>query len=406
LKDKKIIPIILVNLIFVFLIIFWFKLFSPNYFPKTNSKLDNSIGKAIEYIAGIQNSDGSWNYFRSIDQDFKRKAPENNIFSTMMILFNLNMTKPDKFLNEGNMRQKAKEFLSTEMEEGQFWPFDGKNRHNKGKFGGIFNKNFKLVPDVDTTSVGNLVLNPSRDEYTNINFQFELYKSPHGLFQTYLANFYGKEGYFPEPKNYISLGVNLNILSFFSAMGVDTTSFVKSILKTIEKSDFLKNEIYYPSLHILSFFASNAVELGNSKAIKIMDSLMKDWENKYNLKKVNSYKNLNNMDLATYIKVQVHFCQLKNKKCNFLQNPIEELLRRQKPDGSWEVSPLHLFRITVKDQRDYYRKFGSGNPNLNRSNKTYNVVPQDIIYFYGSDSVTTSFCLRALNEYKKLFPQI
>lgn len=378
-------------------------------FGFSSDRIGVGIEKGINYLIKTQEKNGSWKNYISTNENFLNKNPEQNIFSTIVTLQNLNQVTSLNNESFNNLKKRGRNFLSSEMETGQYWAFDGKSHHYQkdNRFLNLFEPDRKMVPDSYTTVLGNLVIRPSKKEKANIIAQIERYKDKSGMYFTYFEDFYGNKGYNPEPKNYISIGANLSILQFFSAYGINTKGLVQGILNALDNKNYIMEEVYHNTPYIYLYYASNALEFGDRNAKVILDKLISKTEilgNPEKLPKTNKFKILNNIDLASYIKAHSHLCLLNKNKCSFLTEAVAELLSRQSIDGNWSPSPLVTFKMSGEDKVGFYLPSIRGISIQTKENlqKSLRGKIEKTIYFFGSDADTTSFCIGALEMYNKL----
>ncbi|MFC2169807.1 carbohydrate binding domain-containing protein [Acidobacteriota bacterium] len=366
-------------------------------------EINRAIENGAQFLEDSQSQDGSWPYYRSTSPDFRSRTPEPRIFPTMWILFNLIPTK----YSELPFFRKGEDYLLSEMEEGYVWSIEGKNRYFRLFGNSLWLKPdaLWLEPDADDTAVGHIVLsnrlNMPGEALLNLKNLFDRNQQSTGLYLSFFEGFYPEKGFIADPIE-ASLGVNLNILGFLERYKFDVSSLISGIQYLLKQDQYWTQTLYYHSLPILAYFASNAVEMGSYAARSFLQKFIGDFEKE---QQTSDYSELSNLDLAALIKAKSHLCMIETEECQKLDIAVIELLNRQNKKGFWALGIF--YEVTFKGDDMKKRIWPRLKKHIEKEDQStafkeiIKSVNFPIHYYYGSKFETTSFCIKALSLYQK-----
>lgn len=312
-----------------------------------NNKIEKVINKGLEYLAGKQNQDGSFDSFVSWDEEnFSKPIYRASIFPTCLVLSCINNLRSYEISKK--VAQKSATFLL--LQKSDFWSFNYWKRNSKEA------TSVPYPDDLDDTCCALAGLSGYDDSIINsdalaliIQVLTETEIREGGPYITWLV-----------PKNAkkkwrdVDLAVNSNVGFFLSMFDVSLKSINNLIENAIEKKYYYSP--YYVSQYSVVYFISRYYK-GSSKK-KIIEFLL-------NMKK-NDASWGNPMDTALAISALMNFGFMGE-----LEKSIAYLLSTQCA-GAWKSLPF------IVEEIKYSKKL-----------------------YAGSAELTTAFCLEALSAYFK-----
>lgn len=308
--------------------------------------IDQSIKEGIYFLKTIQEADGSFSSLTSSNfNDFTEARVVASVFSSALILANLQIFEEKSDIE--NINKKLSKFLLSQKNEN--WSFNYWKRNSEQSI------NIPYPDDLDDTFCAlsslyrydaNLIGGEAMAKIVAILTSLEVQEG--GPYRTWIVPSDAEKVW-----RDIDLAVNNNIAYFLSLQEVELPNLVLLIEKAIEEERYYSP--YYPSEYPIMYFISRWYQGG--KAEKTIQYLLS--------KKIeNNWGNALNTALSISALLNLKFPAEK------LKESIDCLLADQK-NGSWE-SYGFCFDPAIK-----------GNA-----------------YYAGSSSLTTAFCLEALQKYK------
>jgi len=303
--------------------------------------MENSIGRAIDFIRKEQQNDGSFKSWSSLNRNnFSKAKKYNSIFPSALILACL-----DSIDKTEEIKKRLANFLLSQKSE--FWSFNYWNR------GAPENKTMPYPDDLDDTFCALIGIYKYDSKLIDgsamakiVNLLTAMEKKEGGPYKTWLVT----ESIDKVWKD-VDLAVNSNVGYFLSLEEIELENINKLIKSAIEKEKL--NSPYYPSIYPVAYFISRWFK--SEKLIKIILTKKKkdNWGNPLNT--ALAISSLLNLGVEPTI----------------LKPSINYLINNQKNDGSWKTGAFCI------------------DPAINK--KTY---------YAGSPALTTAFCLEALNKYQ------
>ncbi len=364
---------------------------------RPDNPVDLFTDKAAAYLASVQSEDGSWPYFQSEAPDFAEAEASADLLGTISVLMNLKHTD----LEASPMFERGVNYLGSRRDERFTWALD---------VGEALPGDLRIEPDADRTSsaltllAGRFTIEP--DQLEGLRSLFERHKTP-GLYATYFDGFHRDKGFVPHP-NVPSLGVNLNVLGFFGAYGLERATLAEALGRMVRRPHYGEEDPFYRSLPRLAYLASNAIEHGAPEAEEMLRRFVGDFGATTGREAAFAEK-LASAELAAYVKARSHLCLLERSPCRDLDMAVFELSKRRNQEGSWPIAPFHehdanpaAFRAFV-ESRDFTlaRDEGGLGYDVDRALAS----PGAVHYYGGSPAETTSFALKALVLYRKLLAE-
>jgi hypothetical protein len=314
-------------------------------------KIEDSINRAIDFLSKNQLPWGEFKTYASWNPWFFGSVFDSSPFVTTFVLYCLKDIQEERVKK---MTKKALDFLSSEQEKGGIWRFWTK-RNKK-----------KLPADLDDISTVSFILKMNNVSFDD-NLQLILNnRNKDGLFLTWLMDEkYKKSIFWRIVKENVDCVVNSNVLLYLGKNDSQVCSYINQI---INSNQF--RSIYYPSKLALFYavsraFKNNITCLGKSRE-KILKSILSL------AKKPAIFGN----DLETALALNTLFnFNYSGKEIDFW---VGHLLKRQLKNGSWKKAVFFLgppFWFLATPPR--YR-------------------------YYGSEELTTAFCLEALKNYQRV----
>lgn len=318
------------------------------------------VDKGASYLAGTQSPDGSWIYLQSRTPDFSEPVPQANVIGTLMTLVNLT----DTDYEASSTFERGTDYLRGLMNERFTW----------SRYAPRDSDDSWVEPDADTTALalttlsGRFPLAP--EALQKVRALFEQHRADNGLYRTYFDGFYGEKGFVPG-SNETSIGVNLNVLGWLGKQGLERADLLAALRKATSQERYWEADPQYPSLPMLAYLASRAVENGAPEAGELLRKFLTDLKNEHGGDV--AFAELDSLELACYIQARSHECLVNQSPCRDFDMAVFELAKVRNADGSW---PISVFRY--EPNRDGIAVYG------------------------GSPALTTSFALKALATYRVL----
>lgn len=313
-------------------------------------KIKEAIEKGIDFLYRNQLDYGEFKTYASWNRWFVGSVFDSVYFSTALILYSIKEITNEKVRI---ITKKAIKFLLEGKESGGIWRFWTK-RNKK-----------KLPPDLDDISVISYILKLNKIPFENNIPLILKNRNEENLFLTWLIQENDKKNVswwidkihkiFDLAKYDIDDVVNVNVLIYLGKEDPNVCSFINQLIESGQR-----RSLYYP--HNLSFYyaVSKAVREGigcfQKNREKILESILK--KEKDFLKK----------DLETALALNALFNF--NYQGEEIEIGIDYLLKRQLKNGAWRRGVLFLGPFPYR--------------------------------YYGSEELTTGFCLEALQKYLTL----
>lgn len=315
--------------------------------------IQNSIAKGLSFLAEEQLSYGEFKTYLSTDESMLNNLRfDSSPFCTSLIIYCIS------FLDEKiakDITQKAVQFLIDEKEDPSLWRYwSSKNRKHK-----------LIPPDLDDTACISYVLkkyySPLLYSYlfpSNIDVILNQ-KNKDGLFNTFIPSNH-------KYNSSIDSVVNANVLLYLGESDVtkDVSKYLCDIILTDNEAS---SDSWYPDTVTLYYFISRAYFNG-AKSLGVLREVL--------AKKITLL-----LDNGTFIRSSMHsalaICSLLNVNYNeekVLDDLIQNLLDCQRDNGAWPI----------------YSLWGGNSGEWSNDSRNY---PEG---FWGSEELTTAFCIEAL----------
>lgn len=315
------------------------------------NQINIALERGIDFLKQNQLPYGEFRTYLSLDKGMTSSTFDSSPFVTALVLYAL------RFVPESQVRgikQKAAQFLASEAEKGEVWRYcSSRNPNHK-----------RLPPDLDCIAC---VASALRNHYSPLlykllfgsNTQLILNnRNEQGLFYTWLGSL--------PAGNDVDSVVNANVLFYLDDS--KKTQAVSDYLNQIVLKDQEEGSYpYYLNNLTLHYFISRAYVEGVSSLKPSQDAI---------ITKTISRQENGDMNRAMAI------CTLLNYQYNdtaFVDPEINRLLASQGEDGSWSKAAFYRGCFWSEDEG----KNGHWQP-----------------CYWGSEELTTAFCLEALGKYK------
>ena len=302
-------------------------------------KINKSINRAIDFLLKSQLPYGEFPSYCTNVMEGGRWTFDSSVFITALIVYSLRFIKDKRaFL----MREKAEEFLLSEKLPGGLWQY-WSSKNTK-----------KIDPDLDDTCCAGEIVK-EKDPFVYVNNLFTILdcRNRDGIFYTWIAK--------KDEENDIDSVVNANVLFYLQNFyGIEKVAdyLYDIILHNREEESYY----YYLSPGALYYMISRAYENG-AEALTICGEIIK--------KKILEKR----LDLSgNEQELSLDICSILNFKFEafYLLDPaVDRILKCQRKDGSWNRYA-----------------FAAGPP-----------PPGPVSVWFGSEMLTTAFCLEALAKY-------
>ncbi|MGB5969190.1 MAG: phytanoyl-CoA dioxygenase family protein [Spirulinaceae cyanobacterium] len=337
------------------------------FLESPSTDLEHRLAKSVRFLAENQLDDGEFPTYE--DADGKLSKFDSSPFATSLILYSLSFLRPDDSENKvKHLIDKGLQFLRQEMEFGGLWRYWSSNNP----------KHLTIPPDLDDISCISYILRANNIPFTD-NTGFVLANQTKiGAFYTWilprsiksiLLNVitFGKALSSSEAfwkitvKSDVCCAVNSNVLLYLGERK-ETQNCIKYLIEVIQNNEEYQNTEFY--LHNLSFYYMLSRAYYNGvKSLNVVKSLV--------IHRVLTFQQ-NNGSFGDVLLTALGVCTLLN--LNYVSPRIDEainfILNKQNPEGYWK-------RIAM---------FGG---------KTTQ-------HFFGSEALTTGFCVEALARYRLL----
>ncbi len=353
------------------------------------------VDTAGGYVQSVQQSDGSWPYYRSETADFlitELSPPLPGTLTTMMNLTGTAFEASPAF-------DRGADYVKSSMTERHTW--------SRGELVPPSDA-FLIEPDADTTSAAMVVLSGripvEGSALTELRALFDRNRASGGLYRTYFEGFYPEKGFVPEG-NLPSIGVNLKVLAFFGKYGLERASLLAALRTALQDARYWEKSPVYPSLPMLAYFASNAVEHGAPEAGEFLRKFVADYAAEAGTDPSVASR-LSTVTLAALVKARSHACLLARTPCQDLDLWVFELAKRRQADGSWPTAAFGEKDVNEDalrgflERRDFAIAREGGGVRFDAARAL--ASPGTLRVYGGSPAETTSFALKALSVYREL----
>jgi hypothetical protein len=302
--------------------------------------MKKNINRAINFIKSQQKKDGDfWSWSSLNKNNFNKAKKYNSIFPSALILSSLDLVEKSEEIKKKlvNLLLSQKSdywsfnYWKRKTEENRTMPYPDDLDDTFCALSGIYKYNKKLI---DGAAIARIV-----------TLLTTLEKKEGGPYKTWLVS----ENVDDVWKD-VDLAVNSNVGYFLSLQGIKLKNINKLIKLAIEKENL--NSPYYPSIYPIIYFISRFLK--SEKLVKIILAKKNDdnWENP--------------LDTALAVSSLLNL----GVEPEILKPSIDFLIKNQKKDGSWKISPFCI------------------DPAINK--KTF---------YASSPALVTAFCIEALNKY-------
>ena len=352
--------------------------------------LDQSIEAGVGYLQANQKPSGQFRVWNSPHPQFVADStPEDSVFATSCILYNL------EWLHSPVMKQvrkKALEFLRTEgSNQGlyRYYAFSSQAKMGDGQFPLPFTIPF----DVDTTSCVSLILRRHGIELDNKNI-LRANRDEAGCFLTWLMEepFPKEESGFPficlmPTENSTCVGVNANAVCYLGESET-TRAAVQSMIESVCRGTHLQESSYYADELVLFYFYSRAYFEGVRSLVSVRQPII---ERLLSRQKQNG-------SFGTAQQTAMALCAIMNFDNNWpgKDTALQSLIVSQNPDGSWPCASFYVgnpAKVTMK----HYLCLGG----VQRELPPVESEQEGTIKHFGSEEITTAYCLEALSRMRE-----
>lgn len=312
-------------------------------------KIEEAIERGIDFLYQNQLDYGEFKTLASWNPWFLGNYFDSNPFATALILYSIKDIKNEKVKA---MTEKAIDFLLSEKEPGGVWRF-WTSRNKK-----------RLPADLDNISAISFILKLNKVSFDD-NLQLILNnRNEENLFLTWLIDEKDKKKVswwvdkiykiFEVAKKDVDGIVNANVLLYLGKNDSPVCSYLNQIIKSNQPFSF-----HYPNKLVFFYMVSRAFRNNISGLEKSQDIIIKS---SLSLQKKNGSFG-HDLDTALALNTLFNF-NYREKEINL---GINYLLKKQLAQGSWEKAVLFVGPFPYR--------------------------------YYGSQELTTAFCLEALNNY-------
>ncbi|MCB1064146.1 MAG: cytochrome P450 [Verrucomicrobiae bacterium] len=343
--------------------------------------LSSAVSRGLRYLAANQLPDGEFPTLLSSEPSMEEGAWDSSPFVTALVASSLEASLPES----RSLLDRALSFLETQMEPGGVWRY-----YTKKQF-----KHDRVPPDLDDTSCAAYVLKRHGRDLPDNRWIFDSLRSPEGGYYTWcLPDSGSREEFvayldtleelakaeapepspeqarnprFASPKDPIAPAevepvVNANVLLYLGE--TEQTKPVVDYLVKLASDPAAAEEalVYYTDVVSLSYMMARAGRFSAPSLMAAADDIRNQLEFRFSER--------DDAKSETVLATALAACSLLYfaPESPAIEVALERLLSSQREDGSWPRSP-------------FYRG------------------PQE---FWGSDGLTTAFCLEALQSYADL----
>ncbi|HWX56083.1 MAG TPA: hypothetical protein VN176_15955 [Verrucomicrobiae bacterium] len=334
--------------------------------------LEQAIAQGIDFLHATQLPSGTFRIFCSphplLEEDCK---PDHSTFQTAQISYCLDFTKSER---AGEIVSKAIRFLLGEMQDGGVWRYTCSPNPNY------------LPPDVDDTACISFLLKQhgiSLPDNMGVMLGNRAFR---GLFYTWIlprptwttdASFW-RVALRQIPKlqqlywffranecrpNDLDPVVNANVLRYLGDRP-ETRPIIRTLIRIIEDQAEETCDKYYGSRFTFYYFLSRNHAAGIPGFGPVGDTI---------IERIKSYAHPNGVVGSHILHTALAACALMDWKdhSTVLDDAIQAILRAREPSGGWRTLPFYYSGQSKK-------------------------------LAWGSEEITTGFCLEALSRYRKM----
>lgn len=317
----------------------------------------DALARGLDYLEAHQQPEGSWRYFASPAPDFSSVREEPRIFPTSIIALSL------KHLAAGRPKvlERARGYIRSQMRDDFLWTHDGLDHELTTKWARY---PCILLPDADNTSLGWILAGESlgRQALSQAYAVFKRHETADGLYPSWFTSVEQSNPCSPDYGNRPPPGLNINVLAFFERYGIDSSRLRRGLAMMIARTKNWEEHPYHGTPAVLAFLATTAVAERSVSAEPFLDRFLDD---------ASAAARPTALEKGAYVAGASDRCRRLRLGCPSLQADVDDLLRLQRPDGSWPASSLY------RTARNYY---------------------------YGSPAETTAIALRGLDAWSRLRP--
>jgi hypothetical protein len=316
-----------------------------------------ALDRGLAYLEANQQRNGSWRYFASPSPDFSSVSEQPRIFPTNIIALSL------KHLAAGRPKvlERALGYIRSEMRDDFLWTHDGLQHELSTKWGRL---PCLLLPDADNTSLGWILVGEGlgRQALAQVRAVFQRHETTDGTYPSWFTAVKESNPCPPDYGNRPPPGLNINVLAFFERYGIDSSRLRRGLATMLARTKNWEDHPYHGRPAVLAFLAASAVAEGALSAEPFLDRFLDD---------ARARARPTALEKGAYVAAASDRCRRQRLDCEELQADVDDLLRSQRPDGSWPASPLY------RTSRNYY---------------------------YGSPAETTAVVLRGLDSWSRTRP--
>ncbi len=315
-----------------------------------NNDVERAASRAIGFLYQNQLPWGEFRTFSSWNRWLIFPFYDPSVFMTAFVLCSLKGVEDER---AGEMTKKATDFLLSEKRKGGIWSFwTSKNKK-------------RIPPDMDDTSIVSLSLKCYHIEIEENIPLIMGHRNKEGLFLTWILEERHKKSFFWRlTRRDFDVIINANVLSYLGESIPEVCRFIK---KSLDPKGF--SSIYYPSILVLYYVVSRGARRGVSCFQEPREEIIK---NILARKRKNGSLG-NELETALGLNTLFNF----NYSGKEIEEGIAYLIRKQRENGS--------FRRYV---------FFYGVP-------WWFMALNPAYRYYGSEELTTAFCLEAFENYGK-----
>jgi hypothetical protein len=289
--------------------------------------VSEALARGLDYLEAQQQPDGSWRYFASASPDFSVVNEQPRIFPANIIALSL------KHLAAGRSKvlARARGYLRSEMRDDFLWTHDGLTHELTHKWGRL---PCRLLPDADNTSLAWLLVGEDlgREALTRVHAVFQRHERADGTYPSWFTAVKESNPCPPDYGNRPPPGLNINVLAFFERYGIDSSRLRRGLATMLARTKNWEQHPYHGKPSVLAFLAAAAVVEGAVSAEPFLDRFLDD---------ARAAARPTALEKGAYVAAASDRCRRQRLDCGRPQADIDELLRSQRPDGSWPAGPLY-----------------------------------------------------------------
>lgn len=323
--------------------------------------IEKTINNGIRFLAKSQARDGSFPSLTSSNpRSFNGASKCQSVFSSALILSCLNALKD--FPETNSIKRKTADFLLSQKSE--HWTFNYWARESKQA------KTMPYPDDLDDTSCALSALYEYNPDLIDgevlakaVNVLTALEEKEGGPYRTWLV-----PPDAPQVWKDIDLAVNNNVAYFLSQHDVVLSGIIKLTESAIRDKEY--SSPYYPNKYPIIYFISRWYKgkLRNTIIAQLFEELNKPT------------KRINPLDTALTVSALLNF-DVPHEKVEKGINYLLKMIRRPASNHYWKP---YLFYTGINPIHQLH----SGQASKKKK------------YYAGSSTLTTAFCLEALNKFK------